>query len=93
MDNVHVNLERIQSFRQTIARNTDHSRSVNDLFVELLQILDRIKNSPRTSSGHGKLERWEDAEYIYLQTNLDSVFDEEIDVNVHDGRVYVRLER
>ena len=93
MDKVHVNIERNESFRQRIAKKADHSKSMQNLFGELLQILARIKNSPQTNSCHGKLESWEDADYIYLQTDLDSIFDEEIDVNVHGGRVYVRLER
>jgi HSP20 family molecular chaperone IbpA len=93
MENVNVSVERVHPYRPMAGKTTDHSKVVRRLFVELVQHLERLKDSPVAKSNGGSLERWEDDENIYLETELSSVFASEIDVNVHDGRVYVRLAR
>jgi HSP20 family molecular chaperone IbpA len=93
MENATVSIERIQPFRPLTARTTNHSKAVQKLFVELVGILERLRESPSVKSNEGTLERWEDEEYIYLETDLGSVSAPEIDVNVHDGRVYIRMAR
>ena len=93
MENVNVSIERIHPYRPLAGKTTDHSRAVRKLFVELVQHLERLKDSPVAKSSRESLERWEDEENIYLETDLASVFAPEFDVNVHDGRVYIRMAR
>jgi len=93
MENVHVTIERVHAYRPSAAKKTDHSKSVHKLFVELVRILERLTDSPLPKPSSGSLDRWEDEDNIYLETDVSSVFAREIDVNVHNGKVYIRLAR
>jgi hypothetical protein len=37
--------------------------------------------------------RWDDAEYVYLEAALTQPIDFGADITVHDGRVFIRLEK
>jgi HSP20 family molecular chaperone IbpA len=93
MKNINVTFERIHPCRPLETKATDHSTAVRKLFDDLVRLLEQLKDRPQAKSSEGSLERWEDDQNIYLETDLASVFAPEIDVNVHDGRVYIRLER
>ena len=93
MKNTHVSLQAIPSFPDLPAIAVHRSTPVHELFVELVQILEQIKDGSRAASDDASIDRWEDDEYVYLQTDLEAIFGSEIDINVHDGRFYVRLER
>jgi hypothetical protein len=93
MKNTHVSIHAIRADRVAAEPTTKPSTAVHELFVELVQILERLKDSTEDSGGENRLERWEDDAFVYLQTDLNLIFESEIDINVHDGRFYVRLER
>jgi HSP20 family molecular chaperone IbpA len=93
MKNYPVSVQGAQSYQKQLAPTSPRSTAIQDLFIELVQILERLKNSPADPAGSKSIDRWDDDQYIYLETDLGAIFDSEIDINVHDGRFYVRLER
>ncbi len=93
MKNTHVSLRAIPSFTHLPAIAVHRTTPIHELLVELVQILEQIKDGSRASGDSELMDRWEDDEYVYLQTDLEAIFGSEIDINVHEGRFYVRLER
>ena len=93
MKNTHVSLAIIPSLPDVPAIAVHRATPIHELFVELVQILEQIKDGSRATGDDGSMDRWEDDEYVYLQTDLEAIFGSEIDINVHDGRFYVRVER
>jgi HSP20 family molecular chaperone IbpA len=93
MKNTQVSLPSIRLHPDSSTIKPERSTAIQDLFVELVEILEKLKQSPRAISEDGSVERWEDKEFVYLQADLEAVFESEIDINVHDGQFYVRLAR
>jgi HSP20 family molecular chaperone IbpA len=93
MKSTSMSIHPIRLDREAPATSADCSTPAQSLFVELVQILEQIKNSPQADSGEQSIERWEDDSFIYLETDLEGIFDSEIDINIHDGRFYLRSVR
>ena len=93
MKNTHAIPRGILAYPDLPLKVSDRSTAIQDLFVELVQVLERLKDNSGASCDGGSMDRWEDEEYVYLQTDLEAIFGSEIDINVHDGRFYVRVER
>jgi hypothetical protein len=62
----------------------------------LLLILERVLavccSRPRPGLDVGSLERWEDEYYVYFEARLHDT-GRDMDINVHDGLLHVRLKK
>jgi hypothetical protein len=61
--------------------------SIEALICRLRELL----SDPMPSSGD--FDRWEDKEYIYLESTINEAEGPVLDVTVYKGRVFVRAER
>ncbi len=78
MKSTHLSPPSLRPYNGSSAGVTERSTAIQSLFAELVQVLEQLRENSRGTADDGSVERWEDAE---------------IDINVHDGRFYVRLER
>jgi hypothetical protein len=65
---------------------------VDALLLILEQILAACCHKPRPGLDAGSLERWEDEHYVYFGARLHDT-GRDIDINVHDGLLHVRLKK
>ena len=58
---------------------------------QVLQDIELIQDGGILACGSADVERWEGSGYIYLEADLDENADQNIDINVHNGRVFIRI--
>jgi hypothetical protein len=65
-----------------------------ELLARLVQELMRIRDGVVPSVAHHPTptERWEDEEFIYLETELHKEPGPVIDICIHSGRAFIRME-
>jgi hypothetical protein len=78
--------------RAQSARPPDAPRQVSELLVELVKCLGRIVDGP-PGTDEGSPEWWDGGDYAYVEVDIPSVTGLDIDINVHRGRAYIRMER
>ena len=61
------------------------------LVQELMQIRDRVTKG--AAFHPTPPERWEDEEFIYLQVDLQGDPGPDIDICIHSGRVFIRMDQ
>jgi HSP20 family molecular chaperone IbpA len=68
---------------------------VDQLLTQLLEKLVRVRDRPDPADAlHGPpVERREDEEFIYLEVGLPGVTGPDIDICIHEGRAFIRMER
>jgi hypothetical protein len=66
-------------------------RLLNLLVAALGRI--RADDLPPDDRGGVGPERWEDEGYVYLESNLPGVSESETDLSIHEGRVFIRIEK
>jgi hypothetical protein len=60
----------------------------------LLADLDRLRSGKLPSSrGEGTFSTWQDEENFYLEANLPAFGNLNVDLNVYDGKVFIRMEQ
>jgi hypothetical protein len=67
-------------------------RLLLNLLVTTLQRIRADDPVPDVRSGAAP-ERWGDEEFVYLESNLPGVPGSEIDISIHEGLVFIRIER
>jgi len=75
------------------ASSNEPRRSLQALFVELAHYLETLNNSPSITADGESLDRWDDEKFTYLEADLPGISESEIDINIHNGRVYIRVAR
>jgi hypothetical protein len=70
----------------------DAPRGVSELLVELVKYLGQIVDGP-PGTDEGSPEWWDGGDYAYVEVNLPPVTGLDIDINIHRGRAYIRMER
>ena len=93
MKNTHVRIRDLQPYPQVPAKVAGRATPIERLFVELVEVLERFRENSQPAPAGSSLECWEDGEFIYLEADLGAIFESEIDINVHDGRLYAHIER
>ncbi len=93
MKNTQVSLRRLLTPSGGPMSQSSRPSSLKELLAELAEVLHAMKQAPVTASQRAAVERWEDDDYIYLETDLEGARETEIDINLHDGRFYIRVER
>lgn len=58
---------------------------------QLVRHIERIRDGNPSARGGVGVRRWQGGGYVYVEAALKSDEADEIDVNVHDGRVFVRI--
>jgi HSP20 family molecular chaperone IbpA len=71
----------------------DAPRPLLALLVELVQGLGQVRDDLRAIEAERLLVRWDGGGYTYLEAVLPGIVATGIDINVHGGRVFVRMER
>jgi HSP20 family molecular chaperone IbpA len=80
--------------QKSSTRDRDYAR-LPPLLKRLVNALERIAKDdslPAVPSSAAP-ERWEDESYIYLEFDLPGVLGSELEVGIHEGRAYIRIER
>jgi HSP20 family molecular chaperone IbpA len=75
------------------ASSNEPRRLLQALFVELAHYLETLNNSPSITADGESLDRCDDENFTYLEADLPGISESEIDINIHDGRVYIRMGR
>ncbi|WP_165252839.1 hypothetical protein [Paludisphaera soli] len=65
---------------------------MSELLVELVQGLERMAEQSQAIDARSP-ERWDGEGWAYLEVEVPGVTGLEIDINVHLGRAYIRVER
>jgi hypothetical protein len=68
-------------------------RPLLDLLVELVLGLEQVQDDPGVIDCGGPPQRWDGDGYTYFEVELPRMLASEIDINVHAGRVFIRLGR
>jgi len=72
----------------------DGARVLYLLNLLVIALVRTCADDPRPDIRRGTaVARWEDDDYVYLESNLPRVPGSEIDINFHEGRVFIRIER
>lgn len=71
----------------------DQEPSIADCIARLVQTVERVDNSNCVGSIDQNVDQWEDDDFVYLETDAPSNDYLDIDINIHDGRVYIRLQK
>ncbi len=58
---------------------------------QVLRAIELIRDGHLVASGRADLDLWEGDAYVYLEADLKDSADQDIDINVHDGRVFIRI--
>ena len=87
----------LMSARSTSRPNEqEHSeldRALNRLLRRLLATARRRGScDPPSGRGGEPPERWEDDDYVYIETSAPGI-DRDIDISVHAGHVLIRMEK
>jgi len=64
---------------------------LGQLLQELMQIRDGVR--PAVALHPTSPERWEDEEFIYMEADLHGEPGADIDICIHSGRAFIRMER
>jgi hypothetical protein len=66
-----------------------------EVLARLVQELMRIHDDvvPAVAIHPAPPERWEDEEFIYLEAELDGEPGPDIDICIHSGRAFIRIEQ
>jgi len=64
---------------------------LGQLLQELMQIRDRVR--PAVALHPTSPVRWEDEEFIYLEADLHGEPGADIDICIHSGRAFIRMEQ
>ena len=66
-------------------------RSIADCIARLVLSVERIDDPKCDESIDQDVEQWEDDDFLYLETDSPAYNYMDIDINIHDGRVYIRV--
>lgn len=66
-------------------------RSIADCIARLVHTVERIDDPKCDESIDQDVDQWEDDDFIYLETDSPAYGYIDIDINIHDGRVHIRL--
>jgi HSP20 family molecular chaperone IbpA len=85
--------------REISPTRSPHLDGDGDLLLHLLDLLatalGRVRaDDPLPDVGRGAtVERWEDDDHVYLESKLPGGPGSEIDISIHEGLVFIRIER
>ncbi len=66
---------------------------VLSLLVELVRGLEKLGATADSAKDECESSQWNDDAFTYLEGDLPDDSSAEIDINIHDGRLYVRIAR
>ena len=81
-----------RTFRTDSPTADEAHRALLALLGRVLTRIGRGDGAPPIRPG-GLPARWDDEEYVYLEAVLTQPIDFGADITVHDGRVFIRLEK
>ena len=81
-----------RTFRTDSPPADEDHRALLALLGRVLARIGRGDGEPPLRPG-GRPARWDDEEYVYLEAVLPKPSDFGADITVHDGRVFIRLEK
>ena len=74
------------------ARISKTARPVLELIVELAQHLEHLESKLPFAQDVGDMARCDDETHVYLEADLHGLCElSELDINIHNGRVYIRV--
>jgi hypothetical protein len=77
-----------------ISQTSPSHRTLLGLLGHMLVRMDRGRMGGSSSDpADPKGDRWDDDAYVYIEAQLPSGLDIEADISVHDGRVFIRMEK
>jgi hypothetical protein len=71
----------------------DQESSIADCIARLVHSIERIDNPDRAAPIDRSVDQWEDDDFVYLETDASSNNYLDIDINIHSGRIYIRLQK
>ena len=81
-----------KTFRIDSTTADEDHRALLALLGRLLARIGRGDGAPPLRPG-GRPDRWDDEEYVYLEAVLPRPADFGADITIHEGRVFIRLEK
>jgi len=78
---------------QTSPAASDRSPQLPDLVHDLLGSLDRLRGGQAVGGRKRAVRRFRDDDFHYLEVALPGLDGVEADINIHEGRLYIRVMR
>ena len=73
---------------------SDAYRALRNLFGRLLRVIDRNEsNETHSDRGNHAFDWWGGDGCLYLESLCPDLSERDVDISVHDGKIFIRLER
>lgn len=87
----------LQPANEKITANADPAAdleaSIADCIARLVHTVDQTNNSECDATIDPDVDQWEDDDFVYLETDAPVNDYMDIDINIHGGRIYIRLQK